>query len=182
MHIMKRGLVALAALTMIGTTTGLLVSSTASAGTTKGPETITSTQYSIGNGNGVGPWNGRGAINTGGVITDINNATTGDLHTLVDPLGQFTVKTTGGTQGPFYMNPVTCAVSFSITGVEADIVSGTGPFARTGIYVNATGTFLANVKVKGYVQKFPTGCDQNQNDPVAFSSSSVVAKGYIDLH
>jgi hypothetical protein len=176
MHIVKRGLLGLSALALIGSTAGLYAAATASAGVTKGAETITATQYGVGNANAVGPWNGRGAINTGGVITDDNNATAGNLHTLVAPNGSFTVYTSEGVQGPFNLNPYTCAFSATNTDVDVHIVSG------TGIYKHATGHFVATAIIKGFIQQTPTGCDTNMNDPEAFDSVAVVAKGYIDLH
>jgi hypothetical protein len=176
MHIVKRGFLALSALALVGSTTGLIAATSASAGATRGYEVVRGIQYGVGNNNAVGPWNGRGVINTGGVVTDDNAATTGDLHTLVAPNGSFTVKTTEGNQGPFTVDPTTCAIHFTLTDVEVNIVYG------TGIYRHATGHFDATVDVNGYLQQFPTGCDQNQNDPPAFTSTAVVAKGYIDLH
>ena len=82
-----------------------------------------------------------------------------------------------GTQGPFSMNDQTCAVRFSIKGIDANIVKG------TGAYRHATGDFKANVVVSGYTQRLKDGsCDQSNNDPPAFSTTNVVAVGFINLH
>ena len=181
MHIIKRGLLGLSVLAAVGGTTGGLLAAQAGASPTRGPEVIRSTQYQVGASDSVGPFTGHGTVRTAGNVTDIASAMkdppNSNRHLLVDSTGSFTVLTTGGTQGPFSMNDQTCAVRFSIKGIDANIVKG------TGAYRHATGDFKANVVVSGYTQRLKDGsCDQSNNDPPAFSTTSVVAVGFINLH
>ena len=182
MRILKRGLLALSVLAVAGSATGGILASTASATSTRGPEVIRSTQYTVGDGFGVGPFTSHGVVNQKGVVTDIPPAPKDppntNRHTLVDPTGSFTVITNQGTQGPFSMNPNTCQVRFTIRDVDARLIPGTG----TGVYRNATGDFNATVRINGYLSRTPQGCDQNMNDPLAFSTTNVVAVGHINLH
>jgi hypothetical protein len=183
MNMMKRGLIALSMVAAVGGATGGLLVSQASATSTHGREVIQSTQYTVGAGDGVGPWSGFGVVHTQGNVTDIPSLpadpANSNRHTLVDPTGSFTVLTTGGTgpaNGPS-LNPVTCFVHFTIRDIDANIVSGTGAFA------NATGHFKATVRISGFLSRTATGaCDTNQNDPLAFSTTNVVAVGHINLH
>jgi hypothetical protein len=180
MHIVKRGLIALSMVAAVGGTTAGLLATAASAQPTRGREVVQSTQYEVGNGVSVGPWSGHGAVRTAGNVTDapslLGDPANSNREMLVDPTGSFTVLVTGGTQGPFHMNPTTCAVRFSVKGFDAKIVTGTGAYAK------ATGDFKGNVLVTGYVSRTATGCDTNQNDPPAFSTTYVTAKGHINLH
>jgi hypothetical protein len=182
MHMLKRGLVALTMVAAAGGTTAGLLASQASATSTRGSEIIRSTQYTVGAGEGVGPWTGHGVVNTYGNVTDIqslpNDPANSNRHILVDPTGSFTVLTTGGTgpaNGPS-VNPVTCFVHFTIRDIDAVIVSG------TGAYANATGHFTATVSISGFLSRTAAGCDTNQNDPLAFSTTDVTAIGHMNLH
>jgi hypothetical protein len=184
MHMLKRGLVALTMVAAAGGTTAGLLASQASATSTHGREVIQSTQYTVGAGEGVGPWSGFGVVRTQGNVTDIpsqpGDPANSNRHTLVDPTGSFTVLTTGGTgpaNGP-NPDPVTCFVHFTIRDIDANIVTGTG----TGAYATATGHFTATVRISGFLSRTATGCDENQNDPLAFSTTNVVAVGHINLH
>lgn len=180
MHIMRRGLLALSVLAAVGGTTGGLLAAQAGASPTRGPEVLRGTQYTVGDGFGVGPFTSHGVVNQKGVVTDIPSKKIDppntNRHTLVDPTGSFTVITNQGTQGPFSMNPNTCQVRFTILGVDARIVTG------TGAYRHATGDFNATVRINGYLSRTRAGCDQNMNDPLAFSTTNVVAVGHINLH
>jgi hypothetical protein len=181
MHMLKRGLLALTVVAAAGGTTAGLLASQASASPTRGHEIITSSQYSVGNGFGVGPWTGRGVIRTGGVVTDIaslpSDPANSNRHTLLDPTGSFTVLTTGGTNPTPHINPVTCSVRFTVRHINAKIVSG------TGAYANATGRFDATATISGFLSRTATGaCDMNQNDPPAYSTTYVTAVGHINLH
>jgi hypothetical protein len=178
MHMMKRGLLAL---TMAAAAGGTMVGLLASATSSRGPEIIRSTQYEVGAGDSVGPWTGQGVVRTSGNVTDIPSQMTdpanSNRHTLVDPAGSFTVLTTGGSTPIFHMNKATCAVRFTIRGINAKIVSGTGAYSK------ATGNFTANVVVNGYTSRLASGrCDTSQSDPTAFSTTNVVAVGHINLH
>jgi hypothetical protein len=178
---LKRGLVALTLVAAAGGTTVGLLASQASALPTSGAETIQSTQYEVGSGEAVGPWTGHGVINTHGNVSDLPSLRTdpanSNRHILVDPTGSFTVLTTGGTNPQFHLNPLTCAIRFSVQGIQATIVRGTGAYAK------ATGSFTAAVIVNGYVHRLATGkCDTNPNDPTAFEADSVTAVGHINLH
>jgi hypothetical protein len=181
MNMMKRGLIALSVMAAVSGATGGLLASAASAHPTRGPEVVKSTQYEVGDGVSVGPWTGHGVVNTHGNITDAPSLATdppnSNREMLVDPTGSFTVLVTGGTDGPFHLNPVTCAFRTSFIGFDAKIVVG------TGAYVNAAGDFKGNGWVNGFLSRTATGtCDTNQNDPAAFSTTYVVAKGHINLH
>ena len=181
MRIVKRGLIAFAVVAAVGGTAGGLLASAASAQSTRGPEVIRSTQYEVGDGLSVGPWSGHGAVRTAGNITDAPSLATDPANSnrelLVDPTGSFTVLVTGGTQGTVHINPTTCAVRFNVKGFDAKVATGTGAYAK------ATGDFKGNVLVTGFLSRTATGaCDTNQNDPAAFSTSYVVAKGHINLH
>ena len=184
MNMVKRGLIALSVVAAVGGTTGGLLASAASASPTRGVEVIHTVQYSVAGGPGVGPWTGHGPISTHkGNITDIPSLATDPANssrtTLIDPAGSFTPLNTGGRSpaaGPS-VNPVTCFVHFTIRDINAKIVSGTGAYAK------ATGNFKATASISGFLMRTATGaCDTNQNDPSAFSTTNVVAKGYINLH
>ena len=56
MHIIKRGLLALSALAVVGGTAGGFLAAQARASPTRGPEVIHVTSYSVGAGAGAGPW------------------------------------------------------------------------------------------------------------------------------
>ncbi len=182
MHMMKRGLLALTMVAAVGgATSGLLVSQ-ASATSTRGREVLTGSQYAVGAGVAVGPFTEHGVVRDHGNVTDIPSLpadpANSNRHTLVDPTGSFTLLTTGGTgpaAGPS-VNPVTCAVHFTIRHIDAKIVSG------TGAYANATGRFDAAASISGFLSRTATGCDTNQNDPFAFSTTNVLAIGHINLH
>jgi hypothetical protein len=181
MNIFKRGLLALTVVTAAGGTTAGLLASQASASPTRGPEVVTSTQYAVGDGFGGGPWIGRGVIHTSGIVTDIaslpNDPLNSNRHTLLDPSGSFTVLTTGGTNPTPVPNPANCSFRFTIRDIDARIVSG------TGAYANATGDFDATVSVVAVMQRLPDGgCDMNQNDAPAYTTSYVTAVGHINLH
>jgi hypothetical protein len=181
MRALRRGLLAVTVMAAAGGATAGLVASQASASPTRGPEFISSTQYAVGNGFGVGPWTGHGVIHTRGVVTDIASLPTdpanSNRHTLVDPTGSFTVLTTGGTNPTPNINPVTCSVRFTVRDINATIVAG------TGAYTNAAGHFDATAAITGYLQRLATGgCDMNQNDPPAFTTTYVTAVGHINLH
>jgi hypothetical protein len=181
MNIVKRGLLALSIVAVAGATAGGLLASQASASSTRGPETIRSTQYEVGDGVSVGPWTGHGVIKTAGNVTDAPSVTgdpdNSNREMLVDPNGSFTVLVTGGNQGPVHMNPNTCAVRFTVSGFDARIVTG------TGVYRHATGDFKGNVNISGYASRLANGsCDTSQNGPTPLSTSSVVAVGHINLH
>ena len=183
MNMVKRGLIALSVVAAVGGTTGGLLASAASASPSRGPEILTGSQYEVGDGVAVGPFTEHGVVHNRGNVTDIPSLPTdpanSNRHTLVDPTGSFTLLTTGGTSpatGPS-VNPVTCFVHFTIRDIHAKIVSGTGAYAK------ATGNFKATASISGFLMRTATGaCDTNQNDPSAFSTTNVVAKGYINLH
>jgi hypothetical protein len=183
MNMIKRGLIALSVVAAVGGTTGGLLASAASAQPTRGPEILTGSQYAVGDGVAVGPFSEHGVVHNRGNVTDIPSLpadpANSNRHTLVDPTGSFTLLTTGGTgpaAGPS-VNPVTCAVHFTIRNIDAKIVSG------TGAYANATGRFKATASIRGFLSRTATGaCDTNQNDPPAFSTTTVFAKGHINLH
>ncbi len=181
MNMMKRGLMALTMVAAVGGTTGGLLASQASAQSTRGPEVIHVTSYSVGAGEGSGPWFGHGAVNTRGNITDAvpslpTDPTNSSRHTLVDPTGAFTVLATGGTNPTPKINPTTCAFRFTIRDLNVAVVSGTGAYAK------ATGHFKATATNSGFLSRTATGaCDTNQNDPPAFSTTNVLVKGHINL-
>lgn len=179
MNILKRALLSLSALAMVGTT-GALVAS-ANAAPTRGPEVIHSTQYEVGAGFGVGPWSGRGPISSNrGNITGIPSrrgdpANSGRVL-LIDPVGSITVLTTGGDFFPGRTNPFTCAFTATIRSIRATVVSG------TGFYRHATGGFVVTVMVNGFQPRFLNGqCNFNANNS-AFETDNATAVGFIDLH
>jgi hypothetical protein len=182
MNMMKRGLIALAVTAAVGGTAGGLLASAASASPTRGPEVLHVTSYSVGAGEGSGPWSGHGAVNTRGNITDDvaslpTDPANSSRHLLVDPTGSFTVLATGGTNPTPKVNMTTCFVIFTVRNVNVKIVSG------TGAYANATGRFNATVVNTGYLNRTATGaCNTAENIAPAFSTTYVTAKGRINLH
>jgi hypothetical protein len=181
MNIVKRGLIALAVTAAVGGTAGSLLATAASATSSRGREVIRSTQYEVGAGEAVGPWSGHGVVNTRGNIANVPSLTT-DLAntnrtTLVDPTGSFTVLTSGGTPGTFHSNPVTCAFRVNIKGINGNIASGTGAYAK------ATGSFKINLHVEGFLPRLASGaCDTSQSTPSAFETDTAVAVGHVNLH
>ena len=102
MHIIKRGLLALSVLAAVGGTTGGLLATQAGASPTRGVEIVHTVQYSVNGGPGVGPWTGRGPINSKvGNITDVASLTTDPANssrtTLVTRLGASPPSTPGAT-------------------------------------------------------------------------------------
>jgi hypothetical protein len=179
MHMMKRGLLALTMVAAAGGTTVGLLASQASASPTRGAETLKTVQYEVGAGKAVGPFNAHGAVNTQGNIADIASKP-GDPDgssrvQFVDPTGSWTILATGGKNPQQSLNPVTCAVRFSLQDLHANIVSG------TGAYRHATGAFKADVSVKGYQPRLANG-SCNANVPSAFEVDTVTASGHINLH
>jgi hypothetical protein len=180
MHMMRRGLLALSVVAVVGGTTGGLLASQASATPTKGVEVLHGVQYSVGGGFGVGPWSGRGPITNNGIVTDIaskkGDPANSNRHTLVDPAGSFTVLTTGGNFTPGRTNPFTCAFTARINGINVKVVSGTGAYSKL------TGNLIANVSVAGVQPRFPNGsCNFNANNS-AYETDTVNVVGFMNLH
>ncbi len=181
MHIVKRGLIALAVTAAVGGTAGGLLATAASATSSHGREVIRATQHEVGTGEAVGPFTGHGAVNTMGNVTNVASLPTDPANTsrttLVDPTGSFTVLTSGGTPGTFHSNPVTCAFRVTVTGIDAKIVTGTGAYAK------ATGDLKATVRVNGFLPRLATGaCNTDESASSAFETDNVVAVGHLNLH
>jgi hypothetical protein len=181
MNIMKRGLLAVSALAIVGGTAGGLLASSAGAAPRAGIEVIHATQYSVGGGLSVGPWtSSRGPVTGPGNATDIPSRPLDPPNsgrtTLVDPNGSITVLHTGGTFVPGRENPFTCAFTGRVNGVNVTIVRGTGD------YRNATGNLLANVRIQGTQPRRINGtCNFNANNS-AFETDSITAVGFVNLH
>ena len=180
MNIVKRGLLGLSVLAAVGGTTGALLASQASAAPTSGPEIIHGVQYSVGGGFGVGPWSGKGPITNSGIVTDIaskkGDPANSNRHTLNDPAGSFTVLTTGGKFTPGRTNPVTCAFSARITGINVKVVSGTRAYSKL------TGNLIASVSVAAIEPRLRNGsCNFNANNSV-YETDTVTAAGLVNLH
>jgi hypothetical protein len=181
MNMMKRGLIALSVVAAVGgATSGLLVSQ-ASATSTRGREVIHTVQYRVGDGQGVGPWTGRGPISSNrGNITDLPSLTTdptGSSRTiLIDPAGSFTTLNTGGTFVPGRSNQFTCFFSGIIRGLSAHIVSGTGAYSK------ATGNLNVTLSISGFNPRLPNGQCNGNADNSAFETDTALAVGRVNLH
>jgi hypothetical protein len=181
MHILKRGLLALSAVAVVGGTAGGFLASTAGASPSRGIEVVHAVQYEVNGGTSVGPWSGRGPISGQGNITDVPSLTADPANssrtTLVNPAGSFTTLNTGGNFVPGRMNPFTCAFTAQITGINVHIVSGTGR------YRNATGNLVVNIHAQGVNPRLPNGqCNGNGNVPSAFETDTATAVGFVNLH
>jgi hypothetical protein len=181
MHILKRGLLGLSvAVVALSASAGGLLASQAGAQPTRGVEVVHGTQYSVNGGFGVGPWSGRGPISNNGVVTDIaskpGDPPNSNRHTLADPAGTFTVLTTGGNFIPGLTNPITCAFTARITGINVKVVAG------TGAYRNLSGNLVANVFASGYQPRYPNGRCNFNADNSAFETDTVTAVGFVNLH
>ena len=181
MHIIKRGLLAVSVLAAVGGTTGGLLATQAGASPTRGVEVVHTVQYSVNGGPGVGPWTGRGPINSKvGNITDVASLTTDPANssrtTLVDAAGSFTTLNTGGNFIPGPGNPFTCAQTAKVRGINVHIVSGTGR------YRNATGNLVVNINIQAVQPRKANGqCNFNANNS-AFETDTATAVGFVNLH
>ena len=180
MHILKRGLLAASVLAVTGGTAGGLLASSVGASPTRGVEVVHAVQYEVNGGTSVGPWSGRGPISGNGNITDVASLPADPANssrtTLVNPSGSFTTLNTGGNFVPGRMNPITCAFTGRVNGINVHIVSGTGR------YRNATGNLVVNIAISGVDPRNPNlSCNFNA-DNSAFETDSAVAVGFVNLH
>ena len=175
MHMMKRGLLALTMVAAVGGATEWTVGLPGQCHPTRGREVLTGSQYAVGAGVAVGPFTEHGVVHNHGNVTDIPSLPTdpanSNRHTLVDPTGSFTLLTTGRDESS---NRSQCQSGYLRRPLHHSSHprqdrGGTGPMPMP------PGASMPRPR-SGVPIRTATGCDTNQNDPSAFSTTNVVAK------
>ena len=150
MHrLIKRGLVAAAALATVSTPVALLTTQ-AGAQPTKGAEALNLTIYEVGQpaanpttSIGGGPASAGGVFVGKGNVADLPATHRRRQSVFAFPTGTFEVLITGGRFQVASLNPNNCKFIANVINAKGTLNSGTGQFAT------ATGTFKVNASITG---------------------------------
>ena len=185
MHrLLKRGLVASAALATVCTPVAVLTTQ-AGAQPTRGQEALNLTLYEVGQ-PVANPTTviGGGPVSAGGVFVGKGNAAdiplttpTDDANTLLAfPTGTFQVAVTGGRFEVANLNPVTCKFIANVIRARGTLSHGTGQFAT------ATGSFRIDATITGTLARDAGGaCNTSDTSQPALDKVQATAVGHINL-
>ena len=182
MHRMiRRGLVAAAALATVTTPVAVLATQ-AGAQPTRGQEALNLTIYEVGQpaGNptsviGGGPASAGGVFVGKGNVADLPTTPTQDANSIFAfSTGTFQVAVTGGRYVVANLNPNNCKFIANAINATGTLSNGTGQFAT------ATGTFKVNATITGTLAR-GTGGACNEEAAPAFDKVQATAVGRINL-